>query len=294
MVAIAAIVLAAAGVSIIGCRQGPDRLVLGFVAPSSAATPGGLPQEPSDALARTLSRALGIRVEIYAFPSAVELIKALGDGQADIAVLSPYAYVAGHEASGSQLLLKAITAGRDGTRSEIVVRSDSGLTSLAQLKGKTFAFSDPASPEGYLFPAAYLVENGVASVQELAKALFAGDDAAALKAVLEGRAKVGACSEGIRARLRSEVPDIDQRLLVVAATPPVPETTVAVRTAMDSSLAERVKQAFLSAVRDQEGLTAWRAITGTDGLEEAQEADYDVIRRMVATLGIDIEVLAER
>ncbi len=289
--------LALVGVSAAGCREGPDRLVMGFVAPSFAAVPGGLPATQADILAEAATAALDIKVEVFGFPSSADLIRALGDGQADIAVFSPYAYVAAHEASGAQLLLKATTGGKSGTGSEIIASTSSGVEDLADLKGKVFGFVDPASPEGYLFPAAYLVQNGIISTEELAQVVFLGDAVSVLRAVAEGRVEAAACAEGLLEAVQPRIPDIKQRVAIIARTPPVPGTTVAVRAGLESRLADRIKQALLAVVNGEgaaegEGRAAWIMITGTDGLGEAQEADYEVIRRMVETLGIDIEVLA--
>lgn len=288
------------GVLLSGCREGPDRLVLGLVATSpGGAQNGGLPKGEADALAATASTALGIKIELFAFPTPSELIKALGSGQADIAVLGPYAYVAAHDDTGAQLLLKAVKDGQDSTRSDIVVAASSAVGDLAALKAlkqKTFGFADPASPESYLFPAAYLIENGVVSKAELLEggARFLGTDLACLQALLEGRVAAVGCAENALEAAEVRTPDLASRVRVIARTPPVPGLTVAVRAGLDARLADRVKQALLSVVNREEGRRAWKALTGTDGLVEAQEAEYDVIRGMVQTLGLDIEVLAAR
>jgi len=292
-----ALTLALGGVSAGGCREGPDRLVMGLVAPSSAASPGGLTTAQADILAEAATTALGIRVEVFGFPSSADLIRALGDGQADIAVFSSFAYVAAHEACGAQLLLKATVNGRGGSGSEIITAASAGVETLTDLKGKVFGFVDPASPAGYLFPAAYLVQNGIVSAQELGKAVFLGDNLAVLRAVMEGEVGAAACAEGLLEATQFQIPDISQRIAVIARTPPVPATTVAVRAGLDSRLADRVKQALLAVVSGEgagkgAGRVAWRMIMGTDSLVEAQEADYDVIRQMIETLGIDVEVLA--
>jgi len=275
-----------------GCRQGPDKLVMGFVAPSSAASPGGLPIAQADILAEAIKEALGIRIEIFAFPTATELVKAIGTGQADIAVFNPFAYVSAHEASGAEVLFKAVTGGASETRSEIIVLAGGGPSTLAELRGKTFGFVDPASPSGYLFPAAYLVENGVVPSKDLAKAVFLGDQVAAVRAVIEKTVQAAACAEGTRNLARIQIPDLDNLVTVIATTPPVPGTTIAVRAGLDHALADRITQALLTAINGGDGRLAWRAITGADGIIEAQDPDYDFIRRAVELLGLDVEVLA--
>jgi phosphonate transport system substrate-binding protein len=279
-----------------GCRKGPDRLVLGIVAPSPSTSPGGLPREHSEKLSLAIADALATetRIEVFPFSTAAELIRALGAGHADIAICSAYAYVATHDASGAQVLFKTTIEGRDGTWSDIVALAAGGPRSLEELKGKTIAFSDPASLWGYLFPAAFLADNGVLTPQDLGRAVFLGDEQAALRAVLEGRVAATACSRETLALLTHNVPNAEARLAVIASTPPVPGTTVVVRAGLDSDLVDKIKVAIATAVSGGDGWKAWRAITGTDGVVEATDSDYDAIRTMAATLGLDIAVLAEQ
>lgn len=275
-----------------GCRQDPDKLVLGLVAPSSQAYPGGPPQGSADALAKAISRELGIKIEVFPFSSVADLTRSLGAGQVDIAVSNPFAYVAARKAVGAQVIFKCVTADRVSTRSQIIAPASSDLRDIGDLKGKVVGFVDPSSAWGYLFPAAYLVENGVIPNRDLAQVVFLGDEASVVKAVLEGRVEAGASSEGALAMVRQEIPDVQERIIVIASTPPVPGTTVSVRPGLEAELVDRIKQALLAAVNDDEGRVAWKVITGTDGLVEAQDQEYDVIRDMTSILGLDVEVLA--
>lgn len=275
-----------------GCREGPDKLILGLVLPPDSAGAGGLPGDPAETLSEALYRELGIKVEVFPFSSPAELTQALAAGQVDIAVTSPYAYVAARAAGGAQVIFKCVTNGRAVTLSQIVTLASGGPASLNELKGRGVAFIDPASPLGYLFPAAFLVENGIIPSQDLAEVLFLGDGTSVLKAVLEGRAQAGACPEGTIDQVEAEIPGARERLSVLATTPPVPGPTVSVRAGLKPDLVDRVKRALLAVAGSGGQRPVWEALTGTQGLVEAQDPEYDVIRDMVNALGIDIEVLA--
>ena len=67
--------------------------------------------------------------------------------------------------------LASLRQGSKTYRSQVVVRADSGITSIDQLRGKKFAFVDPASASGFLFPNALLA----GMVYARAQALFAED-----------------------------------------------------------------------------------------------------------------------
>lgn len=277
-----------------GCREGPDKLILGTAFAGWVAEDSGLPGEDSLKLTQALREALGIPVQVYAFDSQTELVRALGAGRADIAVLGPYAYVLAHDTVGARVILRSATAGWSGTPSQVIALASSRFTSVADLAGKLIGFVDPASPGGYLFPMAHLIRTGLGPSFDSALVVFLGSEDEVVRAVIDGRVAAGACPEGALARALASMPGVDDALVVITETPPVPGLTVAVRAGLDPALADRVKQAIQTTVGSGEGRLAWLALTGTGGVVEAQNADYDVIREMCDSLGIDVEVLAEQ
>src|SRR5258708_29761657 len=71
-------------------------------------------------------------------------------------------------------MLASLRQGSKTYRSQIVVRADSGINSIEQLRGKKFAFVDPASASGFLFPNALLAGMGIDYKSFFSDTIFAG------------------------------------------------------------------------------------------------------------------------
>jgi len=276
-------------VSATGCRRGPEKLVFAFV-PSPDSAEDRVAH--AEVLASMVSDRLGIKIQVYAFDSPMDVVRALGAGQADIGLVTPFAYVTARSASRAQALLRCMKNGKDYSRSQFIALADGGPRSLAELRGKVVGFVDPASASGYLFPAAHLIQNGIDPTRDLKRVVFLGSPAEVVKAVLSGQIDAGACDEDARALAYEEFRDVYERVAVIDYTSPVPMSALVVRTGLKSDLVTKIKETILQATATGDGRRAWTLLSGTDCLIEAEDTDYDVVRAMAAALGIDLEVLA--
>jgi len=111
-------------------------------------------------LGRMLGVALGIPVEALVSTSYVAAIEAMCAGRADIGALNAFSYVLAHQKCGVEVAAVSVRFGLPYYLSQISVRADAGINKIEDLRGKRFAFVDPASTSGYLFPAAMLKKLG--------------------------------------------------------------------------------------------------------------------------------------
>jgi len=273
-----------------GCRKVPDKLVFGF-APSPETRESQITE--AETLAKMVGDRMGIRgIHVVAFGSSMEVVQALGAGQVDVGLLSPFGYVAARTASRAQILLRCVKDGKDYTRSQFVVLADGGPRSLEELRGKIVGFVDPASASGYLFPAAHLIQSGIDPARDLRGVVFTGSHLESVRAVLLGTVDAAACREDARELAYGEFRDVFDRVVVIAYTPPVPLDALVVRPGLRPELVADLRDALLKSIATGDGRRSWKVLSGTDDLTEAQDSDYDVVRAMAAALGIDIEVLA--
>jgi phosphonate transport system substrate-binding protein len=116
-----------------------------------------------DGFQHLLQQALGIPVKLYPAADYAGVMQAMAAGQLDLAEFSPSAF------AGAWLDCKCIEPTvvpleKDGTVfyvSVMVTRKDSGITSIAQMKGHSLAWADPNSASGYLIPSASLKASGI-------------------------------------------------------------------------------------------------------------------------------------
>jgi len=139
--------------------------------------------------------------------SYTTVIEAMGSNQVDVGWLAPFAYVLAHDKNGAQVILASLRQGSKTYRSQIIVRADSGINSIEQLRGKKFAFVDPASASGFLFPNALLAQQGIDYKAFFSDTIFAGGHDKVIIAVynkqVDGGASFGTTSILVRRPTRA-------------------------------------------------------------------------------------------
>ena len=110
-----------------------------------------------------------------------------------------------------------------------MVRTDSGIKSLNDLKGKRFAFVDPASTSGHLYPKTLLLSKGLDPKTFFGKSIFAGSHNAVVLSILKGEVDGGAAYDGSRAAVAKSYPDVFEKIKVLAYTREIPNDTVSIR-----------------------------------------------------------------
>src|SRR3989442_6301532 len=108
-----------------------------------------------------LADAIGQKVTLYLAKDYGDLRTQMENGSVDIGSFSPFAYVDAAKGGKIRIIAQSIIEGSATYRGIIVTRKDSGLKSIADLKGKRFAFVDPKSASGYVYPRALLIEAGI-------------------------------------------------------------------------------------------------------------------------------------
>src|SRR6266478_340802 len=112
-------------------------------------------------LAAYLSDAIGQKVVLYVSKDYGDLRTQMEAGAVDIGSFSPFSYVDAMRGGRIRIIAQSILEGSATYRGIIVARKDSGLKTVADLKGKRFAFVDPKSASGYVYPRAMLIERGI-------------------------------------------------------------------------------------------------------------------------------------
>jgi phosphonate transport system substrate-binding protein len=271
----------------------PDTLVIGFV-----------PSQDSDKIADTvapladrLGEELGIEVKSQVMTDYTALVEAMGANQVHVGFIPAFGYVLANEQYDVQVILKSIRYGSGTYKAQYLVRADSGIESLEDLKGKVWAYADQGSTSGYLFPANQLMEEfGLASAAELESDFFSGTtstgghDNAAI-AVYEGDADVATTFDDVRKDLTEEYPDIMDKLKVVAYTDDIPNDTISVTKELDKDFVKKIKDTFLAFNDDPEMIKIMNEVYSWDAIDEASDEEYQVVKDTYAkfkdSVGLD-------
>jgi phosphonate transport system substrate-binding protein len=249
-------------------------------------------------LAQLLQQATNLNFSVSVPTSYTPVIEAMGANQVDVGWLAPFAYVLAHDKNGSQVLLASVRQGAKSYRSQIIVRADSGITSIDQLRGKKFAFVDPASASGFLFPNAFLAGMGIDYKTFFSDAIYAGGHDKVVIAVYNKQVDAGATfgnsidtgpPSDARTLVASTLPDVMTAIKPIAQTDPIPNDTVSVRNGLDPQLVQLIKDGLLYVQSTPDGQKVLKDLYQIDGLAPAVDKDYDSIRTAAKALNLDLE-----
>lgn len=243
-----------------------NRLVLG-VMPSLSPTRLLKTYQP---LADYLANKTGFDVVIATAPNFELYAERLRNGEYELAFPSPYQYVLESKASGYRPLVRVSGAPFQGL---IVVRKDSGIAGIQDLKGKNIAYPDPFALAATMQVRAYLKREGILPGKDIAESYAASQDSVLLGVHDKLFDAAGSWAEAVEA-----LPDdVRRELRVLASTETLPHRPIAVRGDIFPDVAVKVKDALLGMSGDPEGLKILRSL-GYNGFEEAFDKDYNIVR----------------
>lgn len=168
----------------------------------------------------------------------------------------------------------------------IFVRKDSGIKTIADMKGKTLALVERATTAGYIFPLAWLKANGVKDIDSyFSDYYFAGSHDATVMDVYNGKVDVGSGKNTIYDRVIAENPKIGQELAILARSPLVPSNGLCVRPEVSNDLKKKLKDALLNLHKDPAGAEVL-AIQGAIKFVETTKEDYQPVIDLAKEAGI--------
>ncbi len=174
-------------------------------------------------------------------------------------------------------------------RGYLFVRRDSKIRDINGMRGKRMAFVEKATTAGYIFPLAYLKEHGIKDRDHFFSSFyFTGSHDAAIHAVLEGEADIGAAKHSIYDRVKADDSRVVRDLVIIAESPWVPSNGLCVRKGLDEGLKQKLKQALLSLDKDPEGAAVLLQF-GALRFIDTNVSDYRPVFEMAKKAGINIK-----
>ena len=207
----------------------------------------------------------------------------------DVLQSNSYVYINVKEKTGGTLLAREVKSdtGKD-TGGLIVVRADSPVRTLYDLKGKKMVFGPVLSPGGYLAQYYTMLSAGLDPEKTLASYTFlpgAWQHEKVVYSVLYGAVDAGAVKVGDIERMEAEGKVRKSDFRVIAASPPVPNCTFYALPHVDAETSEKVRKALLDlSDRDFVAVNGERLNVlkrdGTKGYVPARDEEYDILRKM--------------
>jgi phosphonate transport system substrate-binding protein len=243
-------------------------------------------------LQNMLKDELGMDVRVTVATDYNALIEAMASKQVHVGLLATTSYVLAADEGYAEAILKSLRYDVDdngdwmydkplvsGYKSQLIVAADSGIKSVADLRGKKIAISSFTSTSGFVWPANLLADNGIDPESDVEWLNAGGHDNAVL-AVYNGEADAAFTFKDARTLFVDEsfYDDLKAKVVLVANTTEIPNDTISVIPDLDPSLKEKVRQAFISMVADPVGLEIMQKIYNHFGYAPATDSDYDGVR----------------
>jgi len=227
-----------------------------------------------------LSEKLGKRVELRIPVDFNTAIADIGSGLTQLCFMTPSTYIEAHNRHQVRVLAKALRKGKPYHHTVIIVRADSGINELREIKGRTFAFGDIHSTSSHLVPRAMLKQAGV-DLTSLRYYEYLGHHDDVAQAVLKGDFDAGGVMEAVALRYESK------GIKLLKYSPEVPEFNMATARDLSADEREALRQAVLrlNAANVQDHRVLASINEDYTGFTDAADADFDPIRQIILDLG---------
>ena len=242
-----------------------------------------------------LQKQLGVEVQPFVATDYTGVVEALRVNKLDIAFLTSASYVLAKNEANVRVALKSERKGSPYYYAAIITRADSGIKSLEDLRGKTFAFGDPLSTSANVFPRKMFHERGIDPVRDFKQILYSGGHDATVLAVLNGKVDAGATyanspdSQDTAWMRYLKNPEDIKKIRAIAFSEPIPADNLVINGNLDERIAKKVEETFLELSRDPKGQKMLRDLYQIDGFVPATDKDYDSVRRAFAIAGIQLK-----
>jgi len=239
-------------------------------------------------LAAYLGKKLNMRVALVYLDNYGEVCDKFIYKQLDAAFFGSFSYALTHAKSGIEPIARPDYAGTSTYRGLIIVRKDSNIKDVTDMRNKRLALVHRATFAGYLYPLYYFKKHKVADLESFfSKVMFAGSHDKAILAVLNGEADIAVPKDLVYERMVKENPDLRQKLIVLSASGQVPSNAFCVRKDLELGLKDKLRNILLNLQNDQEARPVLASLGATRFIETSDK-DYSNLYEIIKVLGLDL------
>ena len=226
-----------------------------------------------------LGQELGRPTEMVQRNTYAEVNDLIRSGNVDLAFVCTYAYVEGQQEFGMQAIAAPVVQHEDRYYSYIIVPADSSARSMADLRGKTFAFTDPLSNTGRLAPEALLRGMNETPESFFKKTIFTYSHDRSIQAVADHLVDGAAVDSLVYDFAIRGDPKLKAGTRVIYRSEPFGTPPVVVNPKLDPALKQQLTEALLNMDQDPQGKRILASLM-IDAFIQPDDKSYDPVRRM--------------
>ena len=191
-----------------------------------------------------LEQELGMKVEFVPVADYPAVVEALATDRIDLAWLGGFTFVQVRLKTGNAIPL--VQREQDAQFTSKFITSDANVKSLADLKGKSFAFGSVSSTSGSLMPRYFMLQDGIKPETFFSRVGYSGAHDATAAWVQAGKVDGGVLNASVWDKLVAAGKVNTSKVKVFATTPAYYDYNWTVRGTLDPALTAKIKQAFLA------------------------------------------------
>jgi phosphonate transport system substrate-binding protein len=222
---------------------------------------------------------LGMAGEMVHRTTYDEIDRMLEENSVEVAFICSAPYVQDKEKFGVELLVAPVIDGKLSYQSNIIVHRDSPVTSFEELRGRTFAFVDPKSNSGRLYPLYWLAKKGLTPDNFFERYFFSYSHNKSVEMVAKQKAEGAAVDSVVLGYMLASGSPYAAEVKVIHRSPEFGIPPVVVPSGLPLYLKAKLRQIFLHMHEDPRGGKILNAMR-IERFELVADVDYDTIRMM--------------
>lgn len=236
-------------------------------------------------LLRYMSEQLNRPIELIQRRTYQEVNALIEQGEVDVAFVCTGAYVAGSRDFGMELLAAPQVNGETVYYSYLIVPASSSAQDLTDLRGATFAFTDPMSMTGYYYPSYLVHQLGDKPQTFFGRTFFTYSHDKAISAVARGVADGAAVDSLVYDAAILQDPDLALQTRIIHRSDPFGIPPVVVNPDTRPQIKAELQSLLLNLANTPDGLAALQML-GFERFVTIQDSDYDTVRRVMSSLEV--------
>jgi len=237
-----------------------------------------------------IGEAIGRPVQMVHRRTYAEMDALLEKGEVKVAFICAGPYVKDRERFGVELLVAPIVHGKSTYHAYIIVHSESSIRSFVELKGKTFAFTDPESNTGKLYPSYLLSTMGTAPEKFFQSVRYSYSHNKSVEMVAKKMVDGAAVQSPVYDYMLKTGSPFAKQTKIIKRSPPYGNPPVVVTRNIDPVLKDKLKEAFLGMGKKSKGRAILEAMM-IDGFVKVPDGSYDTVRAMEKAI-VDVPITA--
>lgn len=233
-----------------------------------------------------LSKKLNMQVKTFVTTDYSSIIEAFRAKKLDVARLGPLTYVLSSKLANIEPFMVEIGEKEKSAmyRAIFITRSDSDILSIGDLKGKSFAFVDPASTSGHVIPKLIMKKWGLDPDKDLKQVFYSGGHDASVMAVKNKKVNAAAISETRLYDMYTKGYAKPEEFRIFLFSDPIAESPYVYRKDLPEDFKAKIREAFMSIP-----IVQYKSYRKVSGFVPANDAMYDDLRKAAVLVGLKLE-----